>query len=143
MQSKPFGWTGVPVAVIGQGTWHMGDARRHREAEIAALRAGLDLGMTHIDTAEVYGSGGAEEAIAEALQGRRRSEVFLVSKVLPQHASYAGTIAAAEQSLRRLRPDHLDLYLLHWPGRHPIGETMRAMEDLVAAGKIRFLGVSN
>lgn len=143
MQSKPFGWTGVPVAVIGQGTWHMGDARRHREAEIAALRAGLDLGMTHIDTAEVYGSGGAEEAIAEALHGRRRSEVFLVSKVLPQHASYAGTIAAAEQSLRRLRTDHLDLYLLHWPGSHPIGETMRAMEDLVAAGKIRFLGVSN
>jgi len=120
----------------------MGDAR-DRPAEIAALRAGLALGMTHVDTAEMYGSGGAEEAIAEVLRGHQRSDVFLVSKVLPDHASRAGTIRAAEQSLRRLRTDYLDLYLLHWPSRHPIGETMAAMEDLVAAGKIRFFGVSN
>jgi len=143
MQTKPFGWTGERVALIGQGTWHMGDSHGGRAAEVAALRAGLELGMTHIDTAEMYGSGGAEEAIAEVLRGRSRLQVFLTSKVLPQHASHRGTIAAAEQSLRRLRTDYLDLYLLHWPGQHPIGETMRAMEELVAAGKIRFLGVSN
>jgi diketogulonate reductase-like aldo/keto reductase len=143
MQTKSFGWTGVGVPVIGQGTWHMGEARGDRAAEVGALRAGLELGMTHIDTAEIYGGGGAEEIIAEVLRGRQRSDVFLVSKVAPQHASYEGTIAAAEQSLRRLRTDHLDLYLLHWPGPHPIGETMRAMEDLVTTGKIRFIGVSN
>jgi diketogulonate reductase-like aldo/keto reductase len=143
MRTKPFGWTSVAVPVIGQGTWRMGDSRRARAAESAALHAGLALGMTHIDTAEMYGGGGAEELIAEVLHGRARSDVFLVSKVLPQNASYKGTIAAAEQSLRRLRIDYLDLYLLHWPGRAPIGETMRAMEDLVAAGTIRFLGVSN
>ncbi len=121
----------------------MGDSPRGRAAELAALRAGVELGMTHIDTAEAYGGGAAEELIAEVLRGHTRSQVFVVSKVLPQNASYDGTIAAAERSLRRLRTDYLDLYLLHWPGRHPIGETMRAMEDLVAAGKIRFLGVSN
>jgi len=116
-----------------------------REAErrsVAALRLGLDLGMTHIDTAEMYGNGRAEELIAEAIEGRRR-EVFLVSKVLPSNASYDGTLRACERSLRRLKTDYLDLYLLHWSGRYPIGETMRAMEALVAAGKIRFLGVSN
>jgi len=143
MQTKPFGWTGVEVALIGQGTWHMGDSRRRCADEVAALRAGLELGMTHIDTAELYGGGGAEEMIADVLRGRRRADVFLTSKVSPQNGSYAGTIAAAERSLRRLGTDYLDLYLLHWPGRHPIGETMRAMEDLVSAGKIRFLGVSN
>src|SRR5689334_16285665 len=98
--------------------------------------------MTHIDTAEMYGSGRAEEIVAEAIAGRR-GEVFLVSKVLPSNASYEGTLRACEQSLRRLRTDHLDLYLLHWPGSHPIGETMRAMEKLVAEGMTRFLGVSN
>jgi diketogulonate reductase-like aldo/keto reductase len=143
MLTKPFGWTDVPVALIGQGTWRMGGSRRDRPAEIAALRLGVELGMTHIDTAEAYGDGGAEELIAEVLRDRPRSEVFLVSKVLPQNANYRGTIAAADRSLRRLRTDYLDLYLLHWPGRHPIGETMGAMEELVAAGKIRFLGVSN
>ena len=121
----------------------MGDSARARSAEVAALRVGLDLGMTHIDTAEMYGGGGAEEVIAEALKDRRRSDVFLASKVLPQNATYRGTLAAAEQSLRRLRTDYLDLYMLHWPGAHPIGETMRAMEELIAAGKIRYLGVSN
>jgi diketogulonate reductase-like aldo/keto reductase len=143
MESKAFGWTAGPVAVIGQGTWHMGDSRRTRAAEVAALTLGLDLGLLHIDTAELYGSGGAEEMIGEVLRGRDRSRIFLTSKVMPQNASYRGTIAAAERSLQRLRVDHLDLYLLHWPGRHPIEETMRAMEDLVASGKIRFIGVSN
>jgi diketogulonate reductase-like aldo/keto reductase len=143
MESKPFGWTGVGVPVVGQGTWHMGESRRGRAHEVAALKLGLDLGLTHIDTAEMYGNGAAEEIVAEAIHGRRRSDVFLVSKVLPQHASYKGTIHAAEQSLHRLGTDYLDLYLLHWPGRHPIADTMRAMEELVAKGKIRFLGVSN
>src|SRR5215470_16868823 len=143
MDVMPFGWTNVPVATIGQGTWRTGDSARRRSGEIAALKVGLELGMTHIDTAEMYGSGGAEELIAEVLGARSRAQVFLTSKVLPQNASYAGTIAAAERSLRRLRTDYLDLYLLHWPGRQPIADTMGAMEKLVAAGKIRFLGVSN
>jgi diketogulonate reductase-like aldo/keto reductase len=143
METKEFGWTGIPVAAVGQGTWHMGESRRQRGREVEALRLGLDLGLTHVDTAEMYGSGAAEEIVAEAIRGRRRSDLFLVSKVLPQNASYAGTVRAAEASLRRLRTEHLDLYLLHWPGRHPLAETMGAMEDLVAAGKIRHLGVSN
>jgi diketogulonate reductase-like aldo/keto reductase len=143
METKPFGSTGRSVAVIGQGTWHMGESRRHRTSEAAALRVGLELGMTHIDTAEAYGSGGAEEMLADVLRGVRREDVFLTSKVLPNHASYRGTLAAADQSLRRLGTEYLDLYLLHWPGNEPIEETMRAMEDLVAAGKIRHLGVSN
>jgi diketogulonate reductase-like aldo/keto reductase len=142
MRSEPFGWTGVRVPVIGQGTWRMGESR-DAEREIAALRLGLDLGMTHIDTAEMYGDGRAEEVVAAAIRGQARSQLFIVSKVLPQNASYKGTIAACEASLRRLRLERLDLYLLHWPGRHPIGETMRAMEDLVASGKIRYHGVSN
>jgi len=143
MRTRRLGWTAVEVAAIGQGTWRMGGSRRARDAEAAALRLGLELGMTHLDTAEMYGDGGAEEAIAEALRTWGRERVFLTSKVLPQHASGRGTIAACEQSLRRLGTDHLDLYLLHWPGRHPIGETMQAMEALVAAGKTRFIGVSN
>ncbi|MFQ5668723.1 MAG: aldo/keto reductase [Candidatus Binatia bacterium] len=143
MERKPFAWTGVRVAVVGQGTWHMGESWRRRKREAAALALGLDLGLTHIDTAEMYGSGEAEEVVGMVLQGRRRSDVFLVSKVLPEHASYPGTIRAADQSLRRLRTDYLDLYLLHWPGRHPIAETMGAMQELVAAGKLRFIGVSN
>src|SRR6266849_3539579 len=108
MDTRPFGWTGVQVPVIGQGTWHMGESRRERAREIAALRLGLDLGLTHIDTAELYGSGAAEEIVADAMQGWRRADVFLTSKVLPQNASYSGTIRAAEQSLRRLRTDYLD-----------------------------------
>ncbi len=141
MDSKLFGWTGELVPVIGQGTWRMGESQRDRE--LAALVLGLDLGLTHIDTAEMYSRGGAEEVIARAIRGRCRSDLFLTSKVLPEHASYKGTIRAAEQSLRRLGTDYLDLYLLHWRGKHPIAETMSAMEHLVAAGKIRFLGVSN
>lgn len=143
MRAKPFGWTGRPVPVIGQGTWKMGDARGGRADEAAALALGVELGMTHIDTAEMYGGGGAERVIAEVLRGRRREEIFLVSKVLPDNATRAGTKRACEQSLRRLGTDHLDLYLLHWPGSVPIGETMASMEELVAEGKIHHLGVSN
>ncbi len=143
MEHKAFGKTGVQVPIIGQGTWHMGESRRQREAETAALSLGLDLGLTHIDTAEMYGNGGAEEVVAAAIRRRRRTALFLASKVLPQHASHRGTIRAAEQSLRRLGTDYLDLYLLHWPGSQPIAETMGAMEALVTAGKIRFIGVSN
>jgi len=143
VRTKRFGWTGVPVPVIGQGTWQMGNSRGAREREAAALRLGLDLGMTHIDTAEMYGRGVAEEIVAAAIRGRAREDLFLISKVLPQNASHRGTIAACEASLRRLQVEYLDLYLLHWAGNHPIAETMRAMEALVAAGKIRYLGVSN
>ncbi len=140
MQRRPFGWTGVEVPVIGQGTWHM--EADDRGACIEALRAGLDAGMTHIDTAEMYGSGEVEELVGEAITGRR-DEVFLVSKVWPQNASYQGALSACERSLRRLRTDRLDLYLLHWPGQHPLEETLRAFEELVQAGKIRLWGLSN
>jgi diketogulonate reductase-like aldo/keto reductase len=128
------------VAVIGQGTWYIesGD----RAASIAALRRGLDLGMTHVDTAEMYGSGAAEEMVGEAIAGRR-DEVFLVSKVLPQNASRSGTMAACEQSLARLNTDRLDSYLLHWRGQHPLEDTIAAFEQLQRAGKILSWGVSN
>jgi diketogulonate reductase-like aldo/keto reductase len=140
--AKPFGWTGVPVAAVGQGTWMIEGSRDAERRAVEALRAGLDLGMTHIDTAELYGRGRAEELVAEAVAGRRH-EVFLASKVLPSNASYDGTLRACERSLARLRTDYLDLYLLHWRGGRPLAETMRAMEALVAAGKVRYVGVSN
>jgi diketogulonate reductase-like aldo/keto reductase len=141
--TRPFGRTGVPVPVIGQGTWRMGEeAGRHRD-EVAALRLGIDLGLTHIDTAEMYGDGGAERVVAEAISGRR-DRVFLVSKVLPSNASHAGTIRACEASLRRLRTEYLDLYLVHWwSERHPVEDTMRAMIELVQRGLTRLVGVSN
>jgi diketogulonate reductase-like aldo/keto reductase len=116
--------------------------RDDKSGAIAALRKGLDLGMTHVDTAEMYGSGKVEELAGEALAGRRQ-EAFLVSKVLPQNASYEGTLRACEKSLRRLRTDHLDSYLLHWPGSHPLEDTIRAFEKLESDGKIRSWGVSN
>jgi diketogulonate reductase-like aldo/keto reductase len=126
--------------VIGQGTWNL---EQGDEAEaVAALRRGLDLGATHIDTAEMYGSGAAERLVARAIAGRR-AEVFLVSKVLPQNASRTGTLRACERSLARLATDHLDLYLLHWPGDHPLAETVAAFEQLRSEGKIRAWGVSN
>ncbi|HXF81430.1 MAG TPA: aldo/keto reductase, partial [bacterium] len=140
MRTRPFGWTAVPVPVVGQGTWHMEQVGRARA--VAALRAGLDAGLTHIDTAEMYGDGRVEELVGEAIAGRR-DEVFLVSKVLPRNASYDGVRRACSASLRRLRTDHLDVYLLHWRGPHPLEETIRAFEDLVRAGQIRFWGVSN
>ncbi len=139
MEKRPFGWTGVSVPVIGQGTWEM---ERSRTSSIAAIRRGLDLGMTHIDTAEMYGAGRVEEIVGEAIAGRRH-EVFLVSKVMPEHASRRGTIDACERSLRRLRTDHLDCYLLHWPGRHQLADTIGAFEQLVRDGKIKTWGVSN
>jgi diketogulonate reductase-like aldo/keto reductase len=139
MSRRPFGPMPDEVPVVGQGTWMMGSPGDRRE-EVAALRAGLERGMTHIDTAELYGS---EEMIAEAIRGVPRGELFIVSKVLPQNASHAGTISACEASLRRLGIDHLDVYLLHWRGRYPLGETLGALVDLVRQGKIRALGVSN
>jgi diketogulonate reductase-like aldo/keto reductase len=142
MERAPFGWTEIEVPLVGQGTWRMGDSGSARAREADALRLGLDLGLTHIDTAEMYGEGGAEEVIADAIGGRRE-EVFLVSKVLPENASRKGTVRACERSLKRLRTDHLDLYLLHWPSSHPIGETMAGLADLVRSGKVRFIGVSN
>jgi diketogulonate reductase-like aldo/keto reductase len=134
--------SGEAVPALGQGTWHMGESRRHRQDEIAALRLGIDLGMTLVDTAEMYADGAAEGVVAEAIAGRR-DEVFLVSKVLPQNASRRRTIAACEASLRRLRTDRLDLYLLHWRGHPPLSETLEAFAKLVDAGKIRHWGVSN
>src|SRR5664280_1548224 len=142
MTQRPFGWTGVRIPVIGQGTWMIEGSAEAERRSAGALRAGIDLGLTHIDTAEMYGSGRAEEIVGKAIAGRR-GEVFLVSKVLPSNASYEGTLRACERSLQRLGTDHLDLYLLHWQSDHPIGETMRAMERLLDAGQIRFAGVSN
>ena len=143
METREFGRTGVQVPVIGQGTWNVGNDPASEVGEVAALRAGLDLGLTHIDTAEMYGDGRSEQLVARAIAGRR-DEVFLVTKVLPSNASLGGTIQACERSLRRLRSDHVDLYLLHWPsGQHPLAETMSALESLVVAGKTRFIGVSN
>jgi diketogulonate reductase-like aldo/keto reductase len=140
MQHRRFGSTKRDVAIIGQGTWNL--ERSDRASAVAALRRGLDLGMNHIDTAEMYGAGKAEELIAEAIAGRR-DEVFLVSKVLPENASRAGTLAACERSLKRLRTDRLDCYLLHWRGRHKLGDTIGAFEELQCAGKILSWGVSN
>ena len=140
MRQQPFGWTAVPVPVIGQGTWNL--ERPPRADAVAALRAGLDAGLTHVDTAEMYGDGVVEEEVGEAIAGRRE-EVFLASKVLPSNASFKGVLRACEASLRRLRTDHLDLYLLHWPGDRPLEGTIQAFEQLVADGKVRFYGVSN
>ena len=142
MQTRNFGWTNVAIPVIGQGTWMMEGTAETERSSIEALRLGLDLGMIHIDTAEMYGHGRVEELVAQAIAGRR-DQVFLASKVLPQNASYDGTLAGCERSLRRLKTTWLDLYMLHWPGGHPIRETMRAMEKLVAGGMVRFIGVSN
>ncbi len=140
---RTFGASGVKVPVIGQGTWHMGDAPQ-REAE--ALLRGLELGLTHLDTAELYGP--AEDVVGQALatwrsRGGAREDVFLVSKVLPENATYSGTIEACERSLAKLGVESLDCYLLHWRGRIALDETLRALEDLVAQGKTRYLGVSN
>jgi diketogulonate reductase-like aldo/keto reductase len=140
MERRRFGSTGREVSVIGQGTWNIDNG--DRTAAIAALRRGLDLGMNHVDTAEMYGSGAAEEMVAEAIAGRR-DEVFLVSKVLPQNASRRGTLAACERSLARLNTDRLDSYLLHWRGPHPLEETIAAFEQLRREGKILSWGVSN
>ena len=138
MKHNKFGPTGHDVSVIGQGTWYID--RGDRKAAVAALRRGIDLGMTHVDTAEMYGD--AELVIADAIAGRR-DDVYLVSKVLPSNASRRGTITACERSLARLKTDRLDCYLLHWRGNTPLSETVGAFEQLVSAGKIRSWGVSN
>jgi len=135
MLTREFGATAKRVSIIGQGTWGMKNKGRD------ALDVGIELGMTHIDTAEMYT--GAEELVGQVIRNRRK-EIFLVSKVVPSNASYKGTLRACDASLKRLKTDYLDVYLLHWwSGSHPIAETMRAMEELVAAGKIRHIGVSN
>jgi diketogulonate reductase-like aldo/keto reductase len=138
---RRFGPLEASVPAIGQGTWQL---ERHDRAEVVkALRRGLDLGLTHVDTAEMYGDGKVEEMVAEAIEGRR-DEVFLVSKVLPSNASRRGTVAACERSLRRLRTDRLDCYLLHWPSeQYPIEDTLAAFEELRRGGAIRSYGVSN
>jgi diketogulonate reductase-like aldo/keto reductase len=133
---------GETVSAVGQGTWYMGERRGDAAKEAEALRLGIDLGMTLIDTAEMYAGGGAEQVVAEAVSGIR-DQVFIVSKVLPQNASRSGTPAACERSLKRLKTDRIDLYLLHWRGGHPLAETVAAFEALKAQGKIRHWGVSN
>ena len=133
---------GERVPALGQGTWNIGDSRTTRSAEIATLQRGIDLGLTLIDTAEMYGDGRSEQLVAEAIAGRR-DEVFIVSKVLPNHASRRGTVAACERSLKNLNTDRIDLYLLHWRGSVPFAETLEALMALQSAGKIRHYGVSN
>ena len=139
MKQKKFGTGGSDVSVVGQGTWYLD--RGDRKTAIAALRRGIETGMTHIDTAEMYGD--AELVIADAIAGLPREKLFLVSKVLPSNASRRGTITACERSLKRLKTDHLDCYLLHWRGSYPFEETVAAFDELVRSGKIRSWGVSN
>jgi diketogulonate reductase-like aldo/keto reductase len=134
--------SGEAIPSLGQGTWGMAEDARRRKDEVAALRVGFDLGMTLVDTAEMYADGAAEALVGEAIAGRR-DELFLVSKVLPENATRPGTVDACEHSLRRLGTDHLDLYLLHWRGNVPLEETLDAFAALVDAGKIRYWGVSN
>ncbi|QHO79006.1 oxidoreductase [Bradyrhizobium sp. CCBAU 051011] len=139
MKQKKFGAGSADVSVIGQGTWYLD--RGDRKAAIAALRRGIETGMTHIDTAEMYGD--AELVIADAIAGLPREKLFLVSKVLPSNASRRGTVTACERSLKRLKTDYLDCYLLHWRGSYPFEETVAAFDELVRSGKIRSWGVSN
>ena len=143
MRYKPFGATGVDVAAIGQGTWNAPESGARLAEARRAIRRGIELGMTHLDTAEMYGAGRVEEVLGEAIAGIARDRLFVTTKVLPANARYRDTLAAAEQSLRRLGVDYVDLYLLHWPSEHPLEETMRALERLVDDGKTRFVGVSN
>ena len=134
--------SGQTIPILGLGTWRMGEHTKQRQNEIHALRHGLDLGISLIDTAEMYGEGGAEEVIAQAI-AHRRSQAFLVSKVYPHNASRRGAVVACERSLQRLKTDYLDLYLLHWLGTVPLAETLEAFQALQQAGKIRSYGVSN
>jgi len=138
METRTFGHTGISLPIIGQGTWEM----QHDSQPEVALRHGVDLGMTHIDTAELYGSGAVERIVAKAIAGRRQ-DLYLVSKVIPSNASAKGTLAACERSLKALATDYLDLYLLHWPGSYPLEETFEAFERLQERGHIRAYGVSN
>jgi diketogulonate reductase-like aldo/keto reductase len=141
--TRPFGHGGPAVPVIGAGTWNVPLRGAARDEALQALRAGIELGVVHIDTAEMYGDGGAETFVGDAIAGLPRERLFLVSKVLPYNASYAGTLAACRASMKRMRVEYLDCFLLHWRGSEPLEETMRALEQLVAGGEIRSLGVSN
>jgi diketogulonate reductase-like aldo/keto reductase len=141
--SKTFGATGVKLPAIGQGTWNMPESGSRLKEARRAIQRGIELGMTHIDTAEMYGAGRVEVLVGEAIRGIPRDGLFITTKVLPSNASFRGTLAAAEQSIARLGCEYLDCYLLHWPGSHPLSETMRALETLVEQGKTRFVGVSN
>jgi diketogulonate reductase-like aldo/keto reductase len=143
MQQKEFARTGVQIPTIGQGTWNMPESGSARKRARDAIRRGVALGMRHIDTAEMYGAGAAEELVGDAVEGLPRQELFIASKVLPSNATYRGTLQAAERSIARMRCDYLDLYMLHWPGEHPLRDTMRALEALAVRGKARFIGVSN
>jgi diketogulonate reductase-like aldo/keto reductase len=143
MQEKPFGDTGELVPVLGQGTWDVPLSGTRRDEARNAIRYGIDCGMRHIDTAEMYGAGAVEKFVGDAVKGLPRADLFVASKVLPSNASYSGTIDACERTLRRMGLDYLDLYMLHWPSDEPLSETMRALEALVKAGKTRFIGVSN
>jgi diketogulonate reductase-like aldo/keto reductase len=143
MRSHSFNDTGIALPVIGQGTWDMPEHGARRAEAIRAIRRGVELGMTHLDTAEMYGSGEVERLLGEAIAPIRRDAIFVASKVLPSNATYKGTIDACERSLRNLGLEYLDVYMLHWPSSAPLRETMRALGDLVRAGKTRFVGVSN
>jgi diketogulonate reductase-like aldo/keto reductase len=143
MLARPFGAGFPAVPIVGQGTWNVPLRGNARDKAIAAIRSGIEFGMLHIDTAEMYGDGGAEALVGDAIHDLPREELFLVSKVLPSHGSFKGTIAACHASMKRMRVDYLDCYLLHWRGSEPLGETLRALEQLVADGAIRALGVSN
>lgn len=134
---------GMTIPTLGQGTWFMGESSSARKAEVAALQHGMDIGLTLLDTAEMYGNGGAEEVLGEAIVGRPRDQLFIVSKVLPFNASRSGTVAACERSLKRMNIDYIDLYLLHWPGQYPLSDTFAALQSLQDTGKIRAFGVSN
>jgi diketogulonate reductase-like aldo/keto reductase len=144
LEKHELGRTREKIPVIGMGTWEIGGVQNERRAlEIQALRKGIELGMTLIDTAEMYGYGNAEKLVGQAIQGMR-DEIFIVTKVSPQHFGYEDVLSSCEGSIRRLGVEHVDLYLLHWPSHQvPIEETMKAMEELVARGKIRYIGVSN
>lgn len=143
MRHTYFGPTGLQLPVIGQGTWDIPESGASVEEAKRAIRRGIELGMTHLDTAEMYGAGAVETILGDAIAGIPRDTLFVTSKVLPGNARYDATIAACERSLRRLKLDYLDLYLLHWPSDTPLEETMRALGSLVRQGKTRFVGVSN
>lgn len=143
MKYKAFGKTGIDLPVIGQGTWNTPEGGASVKSAHRAIRRGIELGMVHLDTAEMYGAGRVEELLGETIRGIPRERLFIATKVLPSNASYRGTLAAADRSLERLGCEYVDLYLLHWPGPHPLEETMRALEALVERGKVRFIGVSN
>lgn len=143
MKKKVFGVTGIELPVIGQGTWNLPESGTKLKEAQRAIRRGIELGMTHIDTAEMYGAGRVEELLGETIRDLPRDQLFITTKVLPSNATYSGTLRAAERSLQRLGLEYVDLFLLHWPGSHPLEATMRAFDELVKAGKARFVGVSN